>query len=392
MRRVILAACAAACAARCFGLAASARAVPADAEGWYTPPEWSLPGWAAKWSQDGQDYVRMVDDKGKIDWGDKKPSNIAVKKAVEEAVAARCEAFKLQDQIKALGENLAALDWDKMLAEVEDTSSGATASGSVERKVDRLVIAADGLLSGGLTPDGVSVVTNDAGKLALANIPAKLVVPEVFPFWNGASLGWTAFAKLFDDTSLSVEAKADAPKDADGDVQSTSPARSRRITAESATSRGNLGRAWQRLYDQVSIHAPARGATSSSGMAGSGLTFQFTRPRGARPRSVGNRVQPRVSIHAPARGATDGFHRVMAAKQFQFTRPRGARRPRHFSPRRNSRFNSRAREGRDDGARMGVPSCRLFQFTRPRGARLQVRYLRRLLVSVSIHAPARGAT
>lgn len=203
MRRAALAAIAAV-------LVSSSRAVPADAEGWYTPPEWSFPGWAAQWSQDGQDYVCMVDNKGKIEWGDKMPSNVAVKKAVEEAVAARCEAVKLQDQIKTLGENLAALDWDKMLAEVEDTSSGATASGSVERKIDRLVIAADGLLSGGLAPDGVSVVTNDAGKLALANIPAKLVVPEVFPYWNGEALGWTALADLLDGKSLGVEPKADA--------------------------------------------------------------------------------------------------------------------------------------------------------------------------------------
>ncbi len=142
--------------------------------------------------------------------------------------------------------------------------------------------------------------------------------------------------------------------------------------------------------------------------------FQFTRPRGARPRIVtrmtfssasfnsraregrdsGLRLQRHcrcsfnsraregrddiivkplvsifVSIHAPARGATVEMFRKATVVQFQFTRPRGARPPmrghRLFSP----SFNSRAREGRD----------RWFSED----------FQRRF---VSIHAPARGAT
>ncbi len=57
----------------------------------------------------------------------------------------------------------------------------------------------------------------------------------------------------------------------------------------------------------VSIHAPARGATSGS-EARSGMSkgFQSTRPRGARrvQGTVYAQRRRRVSIHAPARGAT----------------------------------------------------------------------------------------
>ncbi len=78
--------------------------------------------------------------------------------------------------------------------------------------------------------------------------------------------------------------------------------------------------------------------------------FQSTRPRGARlyeRRDVV--VGPVVSIHAPARGATTlGFIEEAKPAAFQSTRPRGAR---HFaclvSRARIRRFNPRARAGRD---------------------------------------------
>ena len=56
------------------------------------------------------------------------------------------------------------------------------------------------------------------------------------------------------------------------------------------------------------------------------VEFQFTRPRGARhrERTYGlNKVD--VSIHAPARGATVDNYHGEAEQEFQFTRPRGAR-------------------------------------------------------------------
>ncbi len=173
---------------------------------------------------------------------------------------------------------------------------------------------------------------------------------------------------------------------------------------------------YARLERLVSIHAPARGATTSSAARSpTRSSFQFTRPRGARPSSSWSSrrcskfqfTRPRgarqrstdaqyadywVSIHAPARGATPArnarghnlrgfnsraregrdrataFRRVEVA-EFQFTRPRGARR----------------------GAKRAGPQPARFQFTRPRGARL-VGVRTPCNGGVSIHAPARGAT
>ncbi len=170
------------------------------------------------------------------------------------------------------------------------------------------------------------------------------------------------------------------------------------------------------------------------------VKFQSTRPRGARRRGLRaslNRHQ--VSINAPARGATPrmalafrtalGFNpraregrdppirfSALAANTFQSTRPRGARPALAVRPERYAhRFNPRAREGRDDlrefgGAPAGQVSIHapargatrpprhvkhrpcMFQSTGPRGAR-HLRHADLVAVElVSIHAPARGAT
>ena len=76
-----------------------------------------------------------------------------------------------------------------------------------------------------------------------------------------------------------------------------------------------------------------RGARPTWSLLSSPATlFQFTRPRGARPGALFRlRFVFGVSIHAPARGATSAVP---------------------GSGRRAERFNSRAREGRDDQRRM----------------------------------------
>ncbi len=125
--------------------------------------------------------------------------------------------------------------------------------------------------------------------------------------------------------------------------------------------------------ERVSIHAPARGATARVRGPVPQMRFQFTRPRGARPRrAVRPRRRPhRVSIHAPARGATQREEAAAQAKaQFQFTRPRGAR---HELP------------GREAGVRRVSIHAPARGATRRRGPR-------RGRARVSIHAPARGAT
>ena len=80
----------------------------------------------------------------------------------------------------------------------------------------------------------------------------------------------------------------------------------------------------------VSIHAPARGATTcAKGRRTNALSFN--------PRAREGRDTPPpvlcgifgVSIHAPARGATAPFRAALNGRKFQSTRPRGARRHRY---------------------------------------------------------------
>ena len=83
----------------------------------------------------------------------------------------------------------------------------------------------------------------------------------------------------------------------------------------------------QAQAEEVSIHAPARGATRVGVRIRSDVLFQSTRPRGARHERI-RETQERyiVSIHAPARGATPPLE------------------PMAFD---DIGFNPRAREGRD---------------------------------------------
>jgi len=121
----------------------------------------------------------------------------------------------------------------------------------------------------------------------------------------------------------------------------------------------------------VSIHAPARGATLQTKFALPGLlSFQSTRPHGARPRDKQGRF---------------------AAQVFQSTRPHGARRRNTPVGRRHTCFNPRARTGRD--IIFGVWWSASASFN-PRartgrdiggGGEFEAS-------DVSIHAPARGAT
>ena len=145
---------------------------------------------------------------------------------------------------------------------------------------------------------------------------------------------------------------------------------------------------------QVSIHAPARGATTTAEAAGPCLwSFnprartgrdQRWRPRRRRTRcfnprartgrdrgrSLGAGVMDRVSIHAPARGATPGGSSGFPTRRSFNPRARTGRDGSWVpATRRRSGFNPRARTGRDA--------------TVPNRQRPDL---------VSIHAPARGAT
>ncbi len=171
------------------------------------------------------------------------------------------------------------------------------------------------------------------------------------------------------------------------------------------------------LQVPVSIHAPAGGATAQGGRrrrsrrcfdprarrgrdrmdrnrVSIALAFRSTRPQGARPvilrtlelRSVFRSTRPqgarrspcrspcpsrRVSIHAPAGGATSSTGR----------------------PGRTGRgFDPRARRGRDATQPISMLMMTVFRSTRPQGARPVPAGANCRRHSVSIHAPAGGAT
>ena len=120
--------------------------------------------------------------------------------------------------------------------------------------------------------------------------------------------------------------------------------------------------------------------------------FQSTRPRGARP-SVAHRgaSDRNISIHAPAWGATLCQGCGMLREEFQSTRPRGARHALHGAKCRQKYFNPRARVGRDTGLFSSGTRFRHFN-PRARVGRDWQRIADGRIFPISIHAPAWGAT
>ena len=99
----------------------------------------------------------------------------------------------------------------------------------------------------------------------------------------------------------------------------------------------------------ISIHAPARGATIASSPLSSGLIrFQSTLPRGERlfPTFFDTSVRI-ISIHAPARGATYKMACSVSLNVFQSTLPRGERPNAELFCAQWTDFNPRSREGSD---------------------------------------------
>ncbi len=143
--------------------------------------------------------------------------------------------------------------------------------------------------------------------------------------------------------------------------QSTRPRGARRTCSTASTTRSH-----------VSIHAPARGATWPlvQYLARKMRVSIHAPARGATVHVRGHHRRTSVSIHAPARGAT--VRPMCVSLTARCFNPR-AREGRDHSASRtrrvSSRFNPRAREGRDSWVSI---ACRRS--------------------SVSIHAPARGAT
>ena len=175
-------------------------------------------------------------------------------------------------------------------------------------------------------------------------------------------------------------AQAPSPK-----FQSTHPRRVRRAGALDDSEVG-----------EVSIHAPAKGATRLSTSPSLRRTSFNPRTREGCDRSAsrGGTPRSRVSIHAPAKGATCTAYVVSQyGSMFQSTHPRRVRpvpASRHACAARS--FNPRTREGCDRQNLWVNPSGTSFQSTHPRRVRLTVTGTLSLLHVVSIHAPAKGAT
>ena len=122
---------------------------------------------------------------------------------------------------------------------------------------------------------------------------------------------------------------------------------------------------------QVSIHAPAWGATAKHALALALDKFQSTPPHGGRrPLYHIILIAHYVSIHAPAWGATVKSRSTVKYDEFQSTPPHGGR---HF------------RFWNDIAGNM-------FQSTPPHGGRRRSGLPYRYRHAVSIHAPAWGAT
>ena len=116
----------------------------------------------------------------------------------------------------------------------------------------------------------------------------------------------------------------------------------------------------------VSIHAPARGATAENPRAVLQRGRFNPRPRAGGDRSaMGLWSAAVVSIHAPARGATNPPCLAADRAVFQSTPPRGGRPRLVVPPSPVSRFNPRPRAGGDCKTGRSVPAFGCFN-PRPR--------------------------
>ena len=121
--------------------------------------------------------------------------------------------------------------------------------------------------------------------------------------------------------------------------------------------------------------------------------FQFTHPRGVRLcRWLMSLGVWRVSIHAPARGATSVFWARADLEMFQFTHPRGVRPISYWYLSNILGFQFTHPRGVRRSFPSSTASPLMFQFTHPRGVRLLCSRTTGAETAVSIHAPARGAT
>ncbi len=153
---------------------------------------------------------------------------------------------------------------------------------------------------------------------------------------------------------------------------------------------------WGWVYkSEISIHAPARGATIMVAFGASAVfIISIHAPaRGATECSIVGNYMTFISIHAPARGATEAGYNVPTILVFQSTLPQGERRI--CSPDSNIKFRKISIHAPARGAteiREHPETGIRFQSTLPQGERHRWLLCIPSAKLISIHAPARGAT
>ncbi len=166
--------------------------------------------------------------------------------------------------------------------------------------------------------------------------------------------------------------------------------RRRREVSIHAPAWGATRRPSSRVTASLFQSTPPRGGRRARAAA-SASTFQSTPPRGGRRPGCHEAVvqSSQVSIHAPAWGATRVAGDRPTRPTFQSTPPRGGRPSRaRSSP---LRFQSTPPRGGRQQLDDGPDPVAMFQSTPPRGGRLARSRADRAR-QVSIHAPAWGAT
>ena len=166
---------------------------------------------------------------------------------------------------------------------------------------------------------------------------------------------------------------------------------------------------------EISIHAPAMGATPGTGELFRASRYFNPRARDGRDENVLPRRSPRSNFNPRARDGRDYLReharsglphfnprardgrdesspsRMRQSRQFQSTRPRWARRYFFLLSRRQKHFNPRARDGRDPI--LSAPIAFMADFNpRARDGRDTFPDTTSEYARISIHAPAMGAT
>ena len=146
--------------------------------------------------------------------------------------------------------------------------------------------------------------------------------------------------------------------------------------------------------DGVSTHAPLRGATYIGGIIKHARAFQHTHPCGVRPTAYAKKEFPPVFQHThPCGVRPPKVIPIFAIRRFQHTHPCGVRLTSVSAPARHKRgFNTRTPAGCDLCRYCADDTIVGFNTRTPAGCDEWEHDLTHVWISVSTHAPLRGAT